>query len=619
MSSPLCVWSRLAIACALFLSGSLSLSAQTTFLPQGNEFKPVGALPGDQVRSAVAIHRNGGYLVWQDYYADGNALGVSAQRLDTSLTGVYTPFRLNEQGAGDQENAQVAMLADGGAVFVWQSGTRVDSDIVIRFVSSAGTFLTGDLAVNTFTTGLQQDPSITVLADGSVAVVWSSFGQDGSMQGIYGQLFTDRGQKIGGEFRVNQFATYNQRHPSVSGLKGGNLVVTWISEQQRGSLSVDAYARVINPATGPVGNEFRINDSNDPVATPVVSGTDDGGFVVAWTQRSLSIRTNSLDIYARTYSAAASPGGGAFRVNTSSYGDQYQPRITTTGAEHLIVWTTLQGTEQEDVFGRFLVNGSPSGGQFGVNTRTVSKQVQPAVAADGYGKIYCVWSSFYEGTSLDLVARRYSALRPVPQPAAPLVFAVDSTTLSVNWPSLSGFDVASYEVYVDGAAEPVVVSANLALVGGFAPGTTHSFRLAYVLADGRRSVLSGAATGTTWGVDTNGDGIPDDWQQLYWGKEGWPAADSDSDGDGASDYSEFMAGTNPLDADSVLRSRLVAAGGQFWVQWNTQPGLVYQVQSSENLRDWLDYGPPRFAVGSIDSVLTDGTARSNYYRVVRIR
>lgn len=622
MSTPSCVWSRL-LTLWLVLSGSCLFSAETTFSPQGGEYRVLGALLGDQVYPRVAIGRTGGFVVWQDNFTDEEGLGISAQRLDSSLSPSFGKFRVNENGAADQERPQVALLEGGGAVFVWQSGTKLDQDIHARFLTSANTFATGDVRVNTFTAGVQQDAAVAALPDGGAVVIWSSWDQDGDLQGVYGQLFSAAGQKRGGEFRINQFTQYNQREPAVSALPNGNFVVVWVSELQRGTESVDIYGRLFSAAGQALGDEFALSSTNTLCLNPTVSGRPDGGFMAAWTQKDGADRDKSWDVYVRSFDAVGAPLGNAVRLNSYTYGDQFSPQLSPTGAEHLAVWTSLgQDGSWEGVYGQFIGgDGNLLGAEFGVNTTTVSKQTQPAVAADGYGRLMVVWSGFTAGTSFDLFAQRYDAIRPVPTMAAPRVSALSSTALSVNWPELAGFNVATYEVRVNGNSTVVSVAGNGTTVTGFAPATTNSFELACVLADGRRSAWSEATLGVTWGQDGNGDGIPDDWQKLYFGKSAvdWPSPNADSDGDGANDYAEFLAGTNPLDRTSVLRSQLTAINEQVRFNWSAEPGMVYQVQVSSNLVDWVNVGSPRFAAGTVDSVPIEMTGAGGFYRVIRVR
>ena len=104
------------------LFGSASLLAQGTFSRLAGEYSLSGPLPGDQTRPALAFGAAGGYVVWQDNVTDGDGTGISAQRLNDNLSGSLAPFRVNEIGAGHQENPQAAVLPNGGAVFVWQGG-----------------------------------------------------------------------------------------------------------------------------------------------------------------------------------------------------------------------------------------------------------------------------------------------------------------------------------------------------------------------------------------------------------------------------------------------------------------------------------------------------------------
>jgi len=245
------------------------------------------------------------------------------------------------------------------------------------------------------------------------------------------------------------------------------------------------------------------------------------------------------------------------------------------------------------------------------------------VAADGVNRFVAVWTSFGGGeTSFDLYAQRY-AVSPLalPKPPAPFASALSQSRISVTWPTLAGYEGVQYAVFVDGATNAVAVTNIQWTLTQLVPNSTHSFRLMYQTTDGRTSPLSESVTASTWGEDLNGDGLPDDWQALYWGNDPskWPAGNVDSDGDGATNLQEFLAGTSPTNAASVLRTSLVATGQGWRLRWNTQPGFIYQVQVSSNVNSWENLEGPRFAAGTEDSIPVDGTHDKAYYRVVRLR
>ncbi len=225
------------IGCGFFLGLPAAVFGQANYYAtSGSEYGIIGALPGDQVFPDAAVTTTGGFVVWQDNITDGSGEGISARHLDGTLSGTLGTFRVNQQGTNDQENPRVALLKNGGAVFVWQGGASAVQHIYARFLNSDSTFLTAtDVVVSVPTNNFQINPAVTVLNNGNAVVVWGSFDEQGStsLQDVYGQIFSPTGQKIGGEFLINQFTSYNQRTPTVAPLANGGFVVAWVSEQQR--------------------------------------------------------------------------------------------------------------------------------------------------------------------------------------------------------------------------------------------------------------------------------------------------------------------------------------------------------------------------------------------------
>jgi hypothetical protein len=371
--------------------------------------------------------------------------------------------------------------------------------------------------------------------------------------------------------------------------------------------------------------------------------------MVVWGAYDMANPTNSWDIYTRTFSSAG-VGGTVVLVNSFLYGDQYVPRISAIGADYLIVWTSLgQDGSREGVFGQFLhEGGSRVGAEFRVNTTTVSQQMQPAVASDGVGQFVVIWTS-YTGSpySFDLFAQRYANVSAILQPmSAPFIYApfmvsngVYQPQLQVSWPALLGISVSTYEVYGDGAVTPMALTTNtawtMAAANGLAAGSTHSFQLDYTTTDGRRSPISPSASGTAWSGAYWGPpsmAIPFEWMQQYYGNNisAWPAVTADTDGDGMNTWQEFLAGTIPTNSASVLSVQIskTSQGAQpqqigqspqgMYLNWNTQPGLTYQVQMTTNFTSWSNLGPPRSAAGTGDSIFVGGGA-AGYYRILLLR
>lgn len=148
----------------------------------------------------------------------------------------------------------------------------------------------------------------------------------------------------------------------------------------------------------------------------------------------------------------------------------------------------------------------------------------------------------------------------------------------------------------------------------------------------------------TLGVDSDGDGLPDAWEeaQLYHGGQqpganGWDLSlidkDGDFDRDGVSNGAEYIAGTYAMDSASVLsltiKEKLAASARlEFYAFY----GKSYTLESTTDLRTWTavpfslsDPATPgataaqsslTSTVTDVISIYADASALSTYYRLI---
>jgi hypothetical protein len=191
-----------------------------------------------QRNPALASLANGNFiLAWvsenQGVTETNLLLGASRQdiygRLFNSAGVPLTDeFRLNDPASSQNGFPVVAALAGGGFRLAWAqaSGLLTDGmDIMTRAFDANGTPLAAAQRVNTWTRGDQFAPAIAACPAGEL-IVWTSMGQDGSAEGIYGQWIS-AGALTGAEFRVNTSTALSQYQPTVGAGPGSSLVVGW--------------------------------------------------------------------------------------------------------------------------------------------------------------------------------------------------------------------------------------------------------------------------------------------------------------------------------------------------------------------------------------------------------
>jgi hypothetical protein len=251
----------------------------------GGEFRVNSYTTNGQYAPAVAMDAGGRFaVVWWSHTLDGSLTGIFGQRYDAAGLPLGSEFRINTYTTGAQTTPAVAMDPAGSFVVVWQSYGPDGSSyaIVSQRYDASGTRVGGEFQVNTYTTDIQLAPAVAVDAVGNFVVVWRSDIQDTGTSGIFAQRYDATGVRRGGEFQVNTYTTNAQRNASVAADAVGNFVVVWSSYTQDGS-KFGVYGQRYDAAGLVVGSEFRVNTytTNYQVA-PRVASDPVGNFVVVW-------------------------------------------------------------------------------------------------------------------------------------------------------------------------------------------------------------------------------------------------------------------------------------------------------------------------------------------------
>ncbi len=381
-------------------------------LPFGSEFQANTYTTSTQGNPAAAGLGDGSFVVaWGSQGQDGSGDGIFGQRFNSAGAKVGPEFPVNSYTTNSQNSPSVAADSAGNFVVVWSSEGQDGSGSGIfgqRFHESGlkdGT----EFQVNTYTTASQFFLSVAADSAGNFVVVWSSYGQDGSSDGIFGQRFHESGLKDGTEFQVNTYTTASQFRPSVAADSAGNFVVVWTSEGQDGS-GYGIFGQRFNGSGAKIGPEFQINTyTTGTQDISSVAADSAGNFVVVWD--SFGQDGSGNGIFGQRFSSSGAKVGPEFQVNTYTTSTQQGPSISADGADNfLIVWNSnSQDGSGFGVFGQRLDRlGNKVGSEFQINTYTTMHQANPAVINDGRGFVV-MWNSG-DGYGSGVFGRRQNLL-----------------------------------------------------------------------------------------------------------------------------------------------------------------------------------------------------------------
>jgi hypothetical protein len=345
----------------------------------------------DQEGPSVASDGRGNFVVvWSSSGQDGSRGGVFGQRFDQTGP-VGSEFRVNSYTTNGQGGAAVAADADGNFVVVWGSyGQDGSGDGVFgqRF-DATGNAVGSEFRVNSYTTSHQNSPSVAADADGNFVVVWESR-VGGSFNYVWGQRYDSRGERLGSEFLVNSYNSASNDLPSVAVDPSGNFVVAWVASTTQVKLGV--FGRRYDRDGVPQGGEFLV-DSPGRSGPPRVASDAAGDFVVIWDDQGLY---GGHAVYGRRFESTGMPKGPTFRVNTYTPGYQQDSSVASDASGNFVVaWNSSgQDGQYDGIFGqRYDSAGVAQGGEFQINAYTLGQQQRPSVGATGINEFVVAWES----------------------------------------------------------------------------------------------------------------------------------------------------------------------------------------------------------------------------------
>ena len=266
-----------------------------------------------------------------------------------------------------------------------------------------------EFQVNTHTTYDQKNAAIAMDERGNFVTVWSSYGQDGSSNGIFGQRFDPNCGQLGEECQINMVSSGNQAEPAVAMDAAAGFVVVWQGPESVENDQEDIFARRFDPNGLPLGGEFRVNSfTNDQQLFPSVAINNDGTFIVVWESNNTP-EENYKAICGQLYDSNGVEFEAEFFINVESSVCRYPDVVADANGNFAVVW--LQDKSSNSIMARlFDPNGTPRTDTFQVNTVRFNSVTRPSIAMDVAGNFVVAWDGDPNLAGLDDIhARLYDA------------------------------------------------------------------------------------------------------------------------------------------------------------------------------------------------------------------
>jgi hypothetical protein len=255
-----------------------------------------------QVEPAVAALPDGGAMItWASYGEDGSGWGVYARKVTASgaLAGAQE-FLVNQYTVGNQRRPAVCTLAGGNVVFAWVSDQErfaMSSDVYARVFSGAGVPVTAEFLVNSATNKCSF-PALAPLNNGGFTAAWSqkdaipTNGLD-----VWGRAFNAHGAPTVPAFRLNTLLFGDQYNPRLASGPNGVLAV-WTSLGEDGDRE-GVYGRFLLGGNQVSGDEFLVNTTTvSQQMEPDVAWNGVDRFLVVWTS---FVGTTGFDLFGQMY------------------------------------------------------------------------------------------------------------------------------------------------------------------------------------------------------------------------------------------------------------------------------------------------------------------------------
>jgi len=234
----------------------------------------------------VGVQDDGNFMVvWQDDSDDNGYYQIVAAGFNTNAVKMVSDFTVNQVGAGQQLQPDIAISPAGKYIIVWDddsNGNNIFEVIGAGFAANSNTRLFNDISINGNFSGNQQNAKVSIDANENFTVVWEDDNNGNSIYQILGAHFNIAGQKIGSDFIVKPDQVGQLKNPDISKRENGDYIICW-EDDSDGNTFTEIKAKGYTASNSVLFNERTINeDASGNQLKPVVSFSYSNNYTVVW-------------------------------------------------------------------------------------------------------------------------------------------------------------------------------------------------------------------------------------------------------------------------------------------------------------------------------------------------
>lgn len=253
-----------------------------------NEFYVNIDIDHTQTKPSVDINTDGSFvIVWESWFEDGSDRGIFGQRFFPDGNKNGNQFQINVTTQFSQTKPVVKYFPDGKFIVIWESWkqeipTDLSYGVFGRLFDSSGKPIGNEVQINDYTLDYQWYADVITLDSENFVVAWCSWEQDGSDGGIYIKRLNTLWESYSTEILVNSSTLYYQWLPKLAKTPGGNIAVVWSSWQQDDSRE-GIYAKILDSKLNERSFESRINDVTENFQwEPGILAINDDELISVW-------------------------------------------------------------------------------------------------------------------------------------------------------------------------------------------------------------------------------------------------------------------------------------------------------------------------------------------------